>query len=248
MIIGIHGKMSSGKDTLAKMFHFLFTFGDCPFSEYNESQSYDSHLIKIRRFAGPLKQIVSVLIGCKIEDLEKEEFKNSIAVGWERPISQALDWLRLWGMTAEMTDDKIVQTATAKGFKWERTYREILQEVGTDLFRNHFDINTWTKSALATYSPKETWLMPDLRFPNEGVAILEREGILIKITRPGLTENQHVSETALDKYNYWHYVIENDAGLEQLYNKTLSIYNQIQHDRNNPNYRKRTGLDNPVQD
>jgi len=66
------------------------------------------------------------------------------------------------------------------------------------------------------------WIISDVRFPNEAKSIKDREGVLIRIIRP-LTEDKiisnHESENALDHYNDWDYVINNDGSIEDLYHK-----------------------------
>lgn len=82
MIIGISGKLGSGKDTVGKIIQYLTS------NEYNkmsyssfcllETRWYNSNDFIIKKFAGKLKQIVSILTGISVEDLEKEEVKNSV--------------------------------------------------------------------------------------------------------------------------------------------------------------------------
>lgn len=94
------------------------------------------------------------------------------------------------------------------------TPRKILQYLGTEVGRNlHPDI--WVNSLLKSYNPeRDIWIIPDVRFPNEANAIKERGGILIRIDQPGLPEDNHPSETALDDYRRWDVVIHNDRSLE----------------------------------
>lgn len=84
-----------------------------------------------------------------------------------------------------------------------------------------------------------SWLVTDLRFPNEFDAVKERNGISIRVNREikyqveslgGKTNvpegyfptNQHPSETALDNYKF-DYVIDNNDTIEELIEKVRQI-------------------------
>ena len=67
------------------------------------------------------------------------------------------------------------------------------------------------------------WIMPDTRFPNEVQAIKDRKGIVIKVNRDtGLLDN-HISEHALDDYNDYDYVIDNNGTLGELIVKVATM-------------------------
>lgn len=81
------------------------------------------------------------------------------------------------------------------------------------------------------------WIITDVRFPNEVEAIKSRGGIIIRVNRPdfeyvSIGEERvklntefgiHESETALDRYNDWNYVINNDSTIENLIKKVKQI-------------------------
>ena len=66
------------------------------------------------------------------------------------------------------------------------TPRKMLQQVGTDLFRNQLHPNTWVNATFANYHDNN-WIITDVRFPNELEAIKKHNGITIRINR-GLVE------------------------------------------------------------
>lgn len=172
MIIGFSGSIGSGKDTVAEMFMQCF----------NNKETYKNkttRLWKHKKFAGKLKQIVAMLTGCKVEDLESETFKNS-------------------NLSSEWDIDGKPQT-----------YRHILQKLGTDLLRNgihqnvhinalfsDYNIISLTDGWIPSYNNPDNngfeksaepiyhdWILTDLRFENEFDAIKERGGICIRIER-----------------------------------------------------------------
>lgn len=92
--------------------------------------------------------------------------------------------------------------------------------------------------------PSETkmpnWIITDVRFPNEAEAIKDRGGILIRVNRDRIKirDNmyihreeynklhniiEHESETALDNYENWDYVINNNDSIEGLIEQVKQI-------------------------
>jgi hypothetical protein len=64
MIIGISGKMHSGKDTVGNIIEMLAATND-PTVNW-----------EIKKYAGKLKEIACILTGCTLEQLEDQEFKK----------------------------------------------------------------------------------------------------------------------------------------------------------------------------
>lgn len=74
----------------------------------------------------------------------------------------------------------------------------------------------------------DKWIISDTRFINEVAAIKERGGVVVRVNRPAdvdenPAESKHASETALDDYTDWDYVIENDGTLEDLVEKVRKM-------------------------
>ena len=233
MIIGIAGKKQSGKDTVAKIIQYLITkdeFGYKHPPTINDMESFfnNNHKSrwKIHRFADKLKDIVCLLIGCTREQLEDEEFKNTpLGSEWTETVDWGdYDWL----------DTNFVMTP-----------RTMLQFIGTDLFRNRLHPNTWVNATMIGYksltsiqngimdmetgkveiiggkTPIEypNWIIPDVRFPNEVKAIKARDGIIIRLQRHTDIVDNHLSETALDEYDGYDYVISNNGTITDLITK-----------------------------
>ena len=62
------------------------------------------------------------------------------------------------------------------------------------------------------------WVVTDVRFPNEAIAIKDRGGILIRVNRFNSNQqlfDQHPSETSLDDYPF-DYTISNNSTIEEL--------------------------------
>lgn len=163
MIIGINGKIGSGKDTIGKIIQYLkchYT-GDKTIEKVLSSSDDDWWLEEqsgweVKKFAGKLKTIASLLTGVRINDFEDQEFKK-------------LEMNPEWGMT----------------------YREFLQKLGTEAMRDGLHTNVWVNALFADYKMWSDgrkdwypdWIITDLRFPNEMEAVKERKGITIRVVR-----------------------------------------------------------------
>lgn len=118
--------------------------------------------------------------------------------------------------------------------------RTLLQRVGTDRIRNECNRPTYWVDFICDILMffKDEWdyvIIPDTRFPNEIDRLNERAFCVtsINVVRPnfdsGLTDEQknHPSETALDGYKYFDYVVVNDRTLNELREKLYTISKEI---------------------
>lgn len=223
MIIGISGKKQSGKDTVARMIQYI-TYNKEKYP--NPEKLAESYLelndileplsieppFKIVRFADKLKEITSLLTGCHIEQLESEEFKNS-------PLSK--EW---WYYKHIFRDTKIPYRSQKVPFWYiliKPTYRIFMQKLGTDCGRNMLHPNIWVNTTMQGYKLGDNWIIPDVRFENEINAIRQKGGSIIRVNRKTKIKDKHSSETSLDNYNNFSWVIDNNSTLEDLF---LEVY------------------------
>ena len=126
---------------------------------------------------------------------------------------------------------------------WGTSPRIVLQYLGTDVFRN--DINKiipsigndfWVKLMKIKYQqslendPTIKYTISDVRFPNEVKAIHDLGGIVIKIERPGFSNNEndeHESEKNIDLIKDFDELIINDGSLNDLYSKVDELVKKI---------------------
>ena len=240
MVVGISGKMGSGKDLVYNM---LCELSDVDFEN--------------KKFAYPIKQVVSILLGCTIEQLEDREFKETeLGEEWwyykfddiMLPISdRGLFIQTVNSIVFSPLDESEVDTYIIK-----LTPRKLLQLLGTEAGRHVIHPNIWVNALFADYvcddcGQKEcstdeedtgqmihrsfpNWIITDVRFPNEAKAIKDKGGILIRINRPQYLDNglvirkdEHLSETALDDYDKFDHVIENDGTVQDLIDKVMAL-------------------------
>ena len=211
MIVGISGKMGSGKNLVASIINQLTE------NKFEE-----------KCFAGKLKDIVCLLIGCTREQLEDRTFKETpLGKEWNRVLFSDLN--DTVGLTAN-TDPR-----------W------LLQRIGTEAMRERVHPNVWVNALMADYKNKYTiiegqhhmlieqgikteeecmpnWIITDVRFPNEAKAIKDKDGIIIRVNRPsGNVFQEHESETALDDYRQFDFYINNYGTIQDLVEKVRAI-------------------------
>lgn len=225
MIIGISGKIGSGKDTVGQIIRYLTSghSGKYSFQDYLEGNidlTYDS-IFDIRKYADKLKEIASILTGIDIEKFEDQDFKLT-TLGKE------------WDMIDYEPDNNGDHIAVHKAM----TVREFLQKLGTDAMRYGLHQDVWVNALMSDYRPMRVyssgsfteqlpdWVVTDVRFPNEATAILRRDGHLIRINRPGLIESDHISETALDNFEFDN-VIDNSGDINDLIKSVEQILRSI---------------------
>jgi hypothetical protein len=80
--------------------------------------------------------------------------------------------------------------------------RRLLQRTGGGV--REIDETFWLAATRRKLNAAEAWNLPvvvtDVRYPNEANMLRSRGFRLIRITRPGVADDQHDSETALDTY------------------------------------------------
>ena len=230
MIIGISGKISSGKDTVGKIIQSLTSIDDWhkentlfTITEWDGNTDALGKW-KIKKFAGKLKQVASMLTNIPVQMFEDQDFKKT-ELGPE------------WNYTKRIYHG-IAPTGYEEFVEAKMTVRDLLQKLGTEAMRDGLHENVWVNSLFSDYvdiwhgldtfnnwfeMPK--WIITDTRFPNEADAIKKHDGILIRVVRPNQAVTMgmpHPSETALDDYKF-DYEIVNDGSLEDLIEKVRVI-------------------------
>ena len=231
-LIGVAGRIGSGKDTVGSIIQFL-TAGDSSIRGSLDIQGYHNSNFTIKKFAGKLKEVASLLTGIPADQFEDQKFKDSY-------MSSS------WSYSKQITEFDGDEGEDAYAFL-PMTYRLFLQKLGTEAIRNGLHPNTWVNALFAGYfevasawdsdgittvSSYPNWIITDLRFPNEFEAIKDRGGICIRVHRlkdvkhwedeHGMKfgsftkkEPTHTSETALDNHKM-DYVLNNSGSIEDL--------------------------------
>jgi hypothetical protein len=219
-IIGIHGYIESGKDTVANIIKKIDAERDW----------------KIKKFASKLKQIATILTGIPSEMFENQDFKKTY-LGNE------------WDLIKK-TDHTLIENgkAASEYIESKMSVRDMLQKLGTEAMRNGLHPDVWVNALFADYKDVKqsedglihekygehditivpnpilwkkyypNWIISDLRFPNEYDAIKKKGGLCIKVVRPVVnksTSEQHISEYALE-YHTFDYTLDNSGDIDDL--------------------------------
>lgn len=209
MIIGLGHKKQVGKDTIAKILlyiiskeneGFLINKKDLLQCLYKSYYNFNSTKWISMSFADKLKEVASIVF-----DIRKEY--------WNDP-----------SIKASLINN------------YNLTGRDILQKIG-ESFRKEISPDIWVDSLFSRYDNlnyreysgdvvKPNLIITDVRMPNEAQAIKDRGGILIRVDRETGYKDNHISETALDDYQDWDYIIDNNGTLEELINKVKELYDR----------------------
>jgi len=195
LIVGISGKINSGKSTFSKR---LVELGFHKFS-----------------FADWMKQYCANVYGVPVEWMYDQDAKESTAR--EYKISELCKDLRPFermGYSAERCRELVLQLEKTLNRSHFISLREMLQYVGTEYFRA-LDPNFHVKRTVERLDHDLDYVCDDLRFPNEVEALKQVHATLYRINRPSHSDTgNHPSETALDDYTGWDRIITNDSTLE----------------------------------
>jgi hypothetical protein len=168
MIIGISGKIGSGKDTVGKIIQYLTSKQLNKLNTVDSTSEFNQFLYssyqpeinhwQIVKFADKLKECVSIVTGISREDLEKEEVKNStlgaewIRYGYANSFYRDKDGNPIMNNKQCSKEEYIeyykINWQTA--YKHEYTVRELLQLFGTEVGRQiHSDF--WVNALFSDY-------------------------------------------------------------------------------------------------
>jgi len=197
MIIGINGKINSGKDTIGKIIQLIDM--NSPKREIKEFVENNYNVVepnwKIKKFADKLKDIVCLLIGCTREQLENRDFK-------EKELGE--EWWYYDGYqfgANKLIPYNYTESKISKKFLIKLTPRKLFQLLGTECGRNIIHPNIWVNALFVDYQnnlqvikskagvngyikeDKHNWIITDMRFPNELKAVKDRGGITIRVNR-----------------------------------------------------------------
>lgn len=232
MIIGISGRKQSGKNTVANIINGELLKDMELISDYkinHEGQlvikTTDTRgnegwgILDVTRKDEEFQQYADKNIWPHVKIYHFADYLKSIAINLF-----GLDYKKVYGND----DDKNTKT----DFNWNNmpatnkkrgklTIRDFLQYFGTDIVRK-IKNNAWVESTINIINNEnpEIALIPDVRFPNEVLAIKESGGFVLRLTR-NVYDDKHECESALDQevfdWNNFSEIIDNsNASIEDL--------------------------------
>lgn len=221
MFIGLSGKASVGKDTVA----------DYLISDYGFKRKI--------AFSDNLKEACMDVFKFTPTQVYTQEGKRAVlskpVVITEGSIQCIVEWMA-------KTHKVNASDRNYKRFlgKVLSTPREVLQFVGTDIMRFYvptYHIDVVKKKVLES----NNIIITDVRFKNEANLVYELGGLLIRVERPdylravrGSGMSTHISETMLDGWNNWSYCLYNTSNdlstlrvQIRVMLKDLEVYNEL---------------------
>jgi hypothetical protein len=235
-IIGLSAQLQNGKDTVAALIIKLTDKSSMPTFRFNGDEKvpvYHSEW-NTRRFAGKLKEMAAILLGCNVLDFEDDNFKNKeLGEEWRRwyfvnrainPDGRVTPYFGSFEDAASFWEENLRDVENIACTNEILTPRKVLQLLGTEGGRDVIHPNIWVNSTLGDITKNDKVIITDARFPNEVEGIKKRNGIVLRIVRPSkVSTSTHPSETSLNNYKDWDYVIVNDGTLEELEEKVKQM-------------------------
>lgn len=188
MIIGLCGRLQSGKTELAKV---------C--EKYGYERLY---------FALPLKKLCADLLDISIDELNRakaEKYDIGVTIG--------KDMCEIISEETEIPFNIVMETCNGIVIK---DVRHMLQFIGTDLIRKYN--NNWHVNRIREMIDiNKDYVIDDVRFPNEKALIEELGGECWFVIRTKIDNvSNHESETSITWNDCWNKIIINDSTLSNL--------------------------------
>ena len=211
MIIGIGGNKGSGKSTLA-------------------DSLVKQHRYTVITFAGPLKEALTHMLNVpyevfEVQDLKTREFEV-------RRLDQAniADFLEYLSDNYINIDYGLINALAKKfnGLEY-RSYRQLMQLVGTELVRDNVSEQYWINCArLNTKRANSSNIVfSDARFPNERAYVKEINGTTVLIKRGDEVNDGHSSEKLIGGVDDYDVVVYNDDSVSRLIHEFSVWYSLV---------------------
>jgi hypothetical protein len=204
-LIGLSGKKQSGKNTICN-----------DIKNFIEEMSGPEKVVKIYSFADALKETVCMgMLNLTHEQcFGTDEDKNTLTE-------------YCWDNLPSEICKKYGHNGTPREGYYEdyMTAREVMQVVGTDIFRKFFSSYVHINATMNRINKDKPYmaLISDVRFQTEIMAICASGGYNIRLTRNSNSTDSHESETALDHLSEKDWDDHNGIIID---NKNLSIEEQ----------------------
>lgn len=121
--------------------------------------------------------------------------------------------------------------------RWDKTPRQLLQWIGTDIMRNHVRDDIWTLHLynriinIRNMMPDMNIIVTDIRFLNEAIVVRELGGILIRIESIcHYSFDLHQSETEQDNIKV-DFILNNDKtkGIDFFRETIIQLFKKIDY-------------------
>jgi hypothetical protein len=216
VIIGISGKALSGKDTIA---NFLVSNG---------------YIDRKIGFGDNLKHACKNIFNLSDDDLFTQNGKKT---PFDTPLVSNMATIENIVSWMSITHDITLENTSVDHLLGIELFRprDVLQFVGTDVMRYlcptyHSDV------VFSSIKGGESIVISDVRFPNEADLVSSLGGWSVRVNRPiwlrekhGIVlDTDHPSETSLDHYERFSFIINNNSDdLQTLYSQIVSMMSEL---------------------
>ena len=220
-IILLSGKINSGKNFFADKL----------------TKEFESKGMKVEHdlFANDLKN------GAKEDFRIVTNYLNSFAEKLKSSINIFFDTAKYESNPLGTQLDELIDELKTEDHNWYEDKTEltrlVLQLYGTEIFRNRVDNDWWAKQVMnrAVESDVDVYIVTDTRFPNEisvfsNIVDDETRVLPIRINRPVETKSniaEHSSETSLDDWKEWTYIIDNSGTEQDLIDSATTVADDV---------------------
>lgn len=192
-LIGISGRPDSGKTSTAEIITSLYP------------------KFETKKFTGYIEEITCHITGIPVEDLEKEEVKNSYLPA---------EW-------SYIREERFVDHSgiNRKPVRYYLTPAAIMKRLDIEVCRQVHS-NFLVNALFVNYRPEDYWVIKDVWFPAEAEAIKDKGGILIRTQRRGEGKNARSNEYPLEKWPF-DYTIDTNGSPNELKQKIEKILSDL---------------------
>lgn len=128
----------------------------------------------------------------------------------------------VYGIPVFVQNDPLLKEKTLDAYPF-KSPREILQQVGTEMFRSYID-DTWIQAWSRRVQSYSHIVCSDLRFPNEAALVKSLGGVSVRIVNPSIIHTDAASKHASETYELLVDVtIMNDGTVADLHNKMKAL-------------------------
>lgn len=230
-LIAISGVKGVGKDTSGDMLRFMLSTPKFLHHYWIYKRfpklTFKGNWLKVS-FAGPLKEMLSVLLRVPVESFEDRDFKENIFIDFNNLSFHKREDLKRYQILSDSKFSRKIKEGTIDVRANMLSIRQLLQYWGTDVMRRYLGDQLWCLATLKIADIHDL-IISDLRFKVEADIVQERKGTLIYIDRPGCEVGNHQSEKeAFELYQSGRcdHIIHNTGTLKDLFNHCKEIYNE----------------------
>jgi len=206
LFVTFSGKKQSGKDTAAQIASNMLTDR--------------GRKVGVIAFADALKDVVINLLGVdrKLVYGSNDDKEAVTSVLWDNLPAE---------IRFKYSNELCGETGSDLPRDGFMTVREVLQVMGTDIFRDMFEPNVWANSPFRRdWTGYDVVIITDCRFPNEKQITEEHGGIVVRFKRDLGYKDDHRSETALDEFEF-DYNCDNNGSLDDLRIYLFDLFSEL---------------------